>query len=123
MPKISNKTEYPSVTSGTIALPDFLIGTQNSTGLTVTFPISVIKALIEGGGGSGVSFLTVNIEDANTYQSNSLIGATNVWLYFNGQEMETAGLLAEDFFDSDTGTVTFNTDYAPFNGELKLFYY
>lgn len=117
MPKISNTTQYPKLTSDTISTNDFVIGTRNSDNATRNFPLGAILATTL----SAKIIDNITLDDATTYQSDTLIGATGVWAFFDGQHMNTANLI--DSFDSETGTIAFNTDYTPFNGEINILYF
>ena len=117
MPKISNTTEYPKLTSDTVSTLDFLPGTQNSTGLTKNFPLGAIAAIIQ----AATVINDITLDEADTYQNDSLIGKTGAWAFYNGQHLNTINYI--DSFDSDTGTITFNSDYTPLEGEMNILYF
>lgn len=111
MPKINNKGEYPIVSEANVSLADFLIGTVAATGQTRTFPISIIKALIEG-----KQVKIVNLSNATSYQNNDFVGANDVYGFTQGQEIKTGGMISS--FDDATGEVAFDSAFTPFTGEI-----
>jgi len=117
MPKISNTDEYAKLTNATINILDFVIGTQNSTGATKNFPIGSILAAVL----STKVIDDISLNEVNSYQNDLLINANGVWGFFNGEHMNTVNLISN--FEPDTGTITFNSDYGPYAGELNILYF
>ena len=111
MPKISDKSEYPIVSEVNISLADFLIGTVYSTGQTRTFPIRVIKEIIDG---NRVKIVTLN--NASSYQNNDFIDANDVYGFTQGQEIKTGGMISS--FNDTTGEIAFDNSFTPFTGEI-----
>lgn len=118
MPKISNTTEYPKLTSGTISTDDFLIGTRASDNATRNFPIGAILAAVD----AAKVITGETLDNATTYQNDLLIGATSTpWVFFDGNQLNTINFVSG--FDADTGTITFNSDYTPLNGAIGIIYF
>jgi len=117
MPKISNTDEYAKLTNATINILDFVIGTQNNTGATKNFPIGSILASVL----SAKVIDDISLNEVNSYQNDQLIDANGVWGFFNGEHMNTVNLISN--FEPDTGTITFNSDYGPYAGELNILYF
>jgi len=117
MPKISNTTEYPKLTSATISVLDFVIGTRNSTGVTNNFPIGAILATVA----SANVVDGIELDGVTEYQNDLFIGANGVWAFYDGQHLNTVNYIAS--FDSNTGTITFNTDYTPIVGTMSFLYF
>lgn len=115
MGRISDKELYPEVPSNSISVLDFLIGTQNATGLTTTYSIGDIIAA-----GEELSTIKVDLTNASSYQDNALIGKTFVYGWGQGQELLTGGVIQN--YNNSTGTVTFVSLFTPFTGTLILKY-
>ena len=117
MSKINNTGEYPKLTSETINVLDFVIGTQNSTNLTKNFPIGAMIAAIN----AATIIDSVTLDEVETYQSDLFIGASGVWAFYDGQQLNTVNYI--DSFDSETGTITFNATYTPIVGDMGFIYF
>lgn len=115
MGKINNITLYSKLTSATISVDDYVIGTKNSTGLTNNFPLGTLLTLAS----TAKVIDNITLSSDNDYQNDLLIDATGVWAFFQGEQMNTANLISS--FDSVTGTVVFVG--GPYTGELNLLYF